>query len=154
MAILEKINKPEDLQIIKKELLPELAQEIRDEIIQTVSRNGGHLASSLGTVELTIALHYVFNAPKDKIIWDVGHQAYPHKLLTGRHREFSTLRTHGGISAVSRGGKNRNTIRSRSAIHRRLFPRLWVMPLPGTLRKREQGHRGYRRRFHDRRPCF
>lgn len=98
MSILEKINKPQDLQIIKKELLPDLAREMRDEIIQTVSRNGGHLASSLGTVELAIALHYVFNCPQDKLIWDVGHQAYPHKLLTGRRERFSTLRTHGGMS--------------------------------------------------------
>lgn len=102
MSILEKINKPEDLQIIKKELLPELIYEIRDRIIKTVSQTGGHLASSLGTVELTIALHYVFNAPKDKIIWDVGHQAYTHKLLTGRRDQFATLRTCKGISGFPR----------------------------------------------------
>lgn len=102
MSILEKINTPKDLQIIKKELLPDLAKEMRDEIIQTVSRNGGHLASSLGTVELAIALHYVFNTPQDKIIWDVGHQAYPHKLLTGRRERFSTVRTHGGLSGFPR----------------------------------------------------
>ncbi|MHB9154985.1 MAG: 1-deoxy-D-xylulose-5-phosphate synthase [Endomicrobiales bacterium] len=102
MAILEKINTPEDLQIIKKELLPGLSAEIRNEIIQTVSANGGHLASSLGTVELTVALHYVFKAPKDKILWDVGHQSYAHKLLTGRRAGFSTLRTLGGISGFPR----------------------------------------------------
>jgi len=102
MAILEKINKPEDLRIVGKEHLPELIAEIRNVIIQTVSQNGGHLASSLGTVELTTALHYVFNAPQDKIIWDVGHQAYTHKLLTGRRGRFSTLRTHGGISGFPR----------------------------------------------------
>jgi 1-deoxy-D-xylulose-5-phosphate synthase len=98
MTILDKINTPQDLRIIKKELLPDLIAEIRDEIIRTVSRTGGHLASSLGTVELAVALHYVYNAPKDKIIWDVGHQAYAHKLLTGRRERFRTLRTHGGIS--------------------------------------------------------
>ncbi len=98
MAILEKITKPADLRIIKRELLPNLAQEIRDEMVQTVSQTGGHLASSLGTVELSIALHYVFDAPKDKIIWDVGHQAYAHKLLTGRYDRFRTLRQFGGIS--------------------------------------------------------
>lgn len=98
MAILEKIEKPSDLKIIKKELLPQLAQEVRDEIIRVVSNNGGHLASSLGVVELTIALHYSFNLPQDKLIWDVGHQAYAHKLLTGRRDRFETLRQLGGIS--------------------------------------------------------
>lgn len=98
MTILEKIEKPSDLKIIKKELLPQLAQEVRDEIIRVVSNNGGHLASSLGVVELTIALHYSFDLPKDKLIWDVGHQAYAHKLLTGRRDRFDTLRQLGGIS--------------------------------------------------------
>ena len=98
MSILEKINKPQDLHDIRPELLPQLAKEIREEMIRTVSMTGGHLAPSLGTVELTIALHYVYNSPEDKLIWDVGHQAYTHKMLTGRREEFSTLRTHGGIS--------------------------------------------------------
>jgi 1-deoxy-D-xylulose-5-phosphate synthase len=98
MSILEKINKPQDLHDIKKELLPELAKEIRAEMIKDVAANGGHLAPSLGTVELAIAIHYVFDAPNDKVIWDVGHQAYAHKLLTGRNKSFSTLRQHGGIS--------------------------------------------------------
>lgn len=97
MAILEKIDKPADLKLIKKELLGKLAEEIRTRIIETVAQTGGHLAPSLGTVELTIALHYVFNAPQDKIIWDVGHQAYAHKLLTGRRETFHTLRQFGGI---------------------------------------------------------
>ncbi|MDD5353689.1 MAG: 1-deoxy-D-xylulose-5-phosphate synthase [bacterium] len=98
MGILEKIDKPADLKMIKKELLPQLAEEIRTKIIETVSHTGGHLASSLGAVELTIALHYIFNTPQDKIIWDVGHQAYAHKLLTGRRDKFHTLRQYGGIS--------------------------------------------------------
>ena len=102
MSILEKINRPQDLKIIKKELLPALAGEIRDEIVQTVSMNGGHIASSLGTVELTLALHYAFNAPADKIIWDVGHQAYAHKIITGRRESFRTLRSFGGISGFPR----------------------------------------------------
>ena len=102
MSILEKINDPKDLRIIKKELLPELAAEIRRKIIDTTSTNGGHIAPSLGTVELTIALHYIFDAPKDKIIWDVGHQAYAHKIITGRAKTFSSLRTFGGISGFPR----------------------------------------------------
>jgi len=98
MSILEKINKPSDLRLIKKELLPELAKEIRDFMLSSVSNTGGHLAPSLGAVEIAIALHYVFEAPKDKIIWDVGHQAYAHKILTGRHSQFATLRQTGSIS--------------------------------------------------------
>lgn len=96
--ILEKINTPADLKKLNIEELGILAKEIRDTIIQTVSVNGGHLASSLGAVELTIALHSAFDSPSDKIIWDVGHQAYCHKLLTGRRDRFSTIRTEGGIS--------------------------------------------------------
>ncbi|MCK5534174.1 1-deoxy-D-xylulose-5-phosphate synthase [bacterium] len=98
MSILEKIESPKDLKLIRRELFPELAKEIREEIIKTVSVTGGHLAGSLGVVELSIALHYVFNLPQDKIIWDVGHQCYPHKLLTGRKKLFSTLRQFEGIS--------------------------------------------------------
>ena len=99
---LDKINSPEDLKRIKRSELPELAKEIRQVIIETVSRTGGHLAPSLGVVELTIALLYVFDPPKDKIIWDVGHQAYAYKLLTGRRDRFHTLRQHGGLSGFTR----------------------------------------------------
>jgi 1-deoxy-D-xylulose-5-phosphate synthase len=98
MAVLELIDRPSDLRLIRKELLPRLAEEIREKIITVTSQRGGHLSSSLGTVELAIALHYVFDSPQDKIIWDVGHQAYAHKILTGRRDNFSTLRQHGGIS--------------------------------------------------------
>jgi len=98
MAVLELIDRPSDLRLIRKELLSQLAQEIREKIIEVTSQKGGHLASSLGTVELAIALHYVFDCPQDAIIWDVGHQAYAHKILTGRRESFSTLRQHGGIS--------------------------------------------------------
>lgn len=98
MKILEKINNPKDLQMIRKEVLPELAEEIRELMISAVSQVGGHLAPSLGTVELTIAIHYVFNSPKDKILWDVGHQAYAHKIITARRDKFSTLRQTDGLS--------------------------------------------------------
>lgn len=96
--ILDKINSTQDLRTLPPEELPLLAEEIRQEIIDVVSRTGGHLASSLGVVDLTIALHYAFDTPNDRIVWDVGHQAYAHKLLTGRRAQFSTLRQHGGIS--------------------------------------------------------
>ena len=102
MRLLEKINNPGDLKLLKPDQLPQLAKEIREEIVSTVSKTGGHLASSLGVVELTIALHFVFDTPKDKIVWDVGHQSYAHKLLTGRREQFHTLRQHGGISGFPR----------------------------------------------------
>ncbi|GHT45197.1 1-deoxy-D-xylulose-5-phosphate synthase 1 [Endomicrobiia bacterium] len=98
MKILDTVNNPQDLKKIKKENLPILAEEIREEIINTISKNGGHLASSLGVVDLTIAMHYVFNCPNDKIIWDVGHQSYAHKILTERKTKFKTIRTHNGLS--------------------------------------------------------
>ena len=82
--ILADINSPGDLKKVAPEKLPDLAVEIREELLEVVSDHGGHLAPNLGVVELTIALHYVFNAPEDKIVWDVGHQAYVHKILTGR----------------------------------------------------------------------
>ena len=98
MKVLPSIQSPKDLRLIKKELLPTLCQELRDTIISTVSKNGGHLGSSLGAVEIITALHYVFNTPEDKIVFDTGHQAYAHKLLTGRQKEFEHIRQKGGIS--------------------------------------------------------
>ncbi len=94
---LDEINCPEDVKKLSAADLPQLADEIRSLIVDVVSKNGGHLASNLGVVELTIALHYVFNSPRDKIIWDVGHQCYTHKILTGRRRLFSGLRQQGGL---------------------------------------------------------
>jgi 1-deoxy-D-xylulose-5-phosphate synthase len=102
LGLLETIDRPADLKQIDRLDLPQLAQEIRQTIIEVVSKNGGHLAPSLGTVELAIALHYVFDAPTDKIIWDVGHQSYAHKLLTGRRDVFASIRQHQGISGFTR----------------------------------------------------
>jgi len=96
--ILDSVNTPEDLKKLSVDKLPILADEIRELIIDSVSKTGGHLASSLGTVELTIALHYIFDTPDDKIVWDVGHQAYAHKILTGRKDALRTMRTLEGIS--------------------------------------------------------
>jgi len=101
-AILPHIDSPADIRKLTMEELAKLAYEIRKFIVKTVSRNGGHLAPSLGTVELTLALHYVFDTPIDKIIWDVGHQAYAHKIITGRRDRFHTLRRKGGISGFPR----------------------------------------------------
>jgi 1-deoxy-D-xylulose-5-phosphate synthase len=97
-SILDTINSVHDLRKLPAGELPKLAEEIRSYIIDVVSKNGGHLAPSLGTVELTISLHYIFNTPNDHLIWDVGHQSYAHKILTGRREEFKTIRTFGGLS--------------------------------------------------------
>jgi len=101
-SVLSNINYPADIRKLNNAELGKLAQEIRSLIISTVAATGGHLASSLGTVELTLALHYVFNTPQDRIVWDVGHQAYAHKIITGRKGIFSSLRTKGGISGFPR----------------------------------------------------
>jgi 1-deoxy-D-xylulose-5-phosphate synthase len=102
VRLLETVRSPADLRSMSREQLQQLAAEIRETIIETLSRTGGHLASNLGTVELTIALHSVWQMPQDKIIWDTGHQAYAHKLLTGRLERFGTLRQYGGISGFLR----------------------------------------------------
>jgi 1-deoxy-D-xylulose-5-phosphate synthase len=102
LNFLDKIDSPDDLKKLARTDLPALADEIRQKIVEVVSENGGHLAPSLGTVELAIAVHYVFNTPDDKVIWDVGHQSYAHKLLTGRRNEFHTLRQHQGLSGFTR----------------------------------------------------
>ncbi len=96
--MLENINSPADLKSLKIDQLKELAGEMRDTIVRQVAAKGGHLASSLGTVDLTLAVHYVYNAPEDKVVWDTGHQAYPHKLVTGRYKDFHTLKQFGGLS--------------------------------------------------------
>jgi 1-deoxy-D-xylulose-5-phosphate synthase len=96
--ILKRINNTADLKKLSIAELQDLSKELRDVIIETVATNGGHLASNMGSVDLTIALHYVFNSPEDKIVWDVGHQAYAHKLLTGGYDAFSSIRKHEGIS--------------------------------------------------------
>ncbi len=96
--VLEKINEVNDIKKLDSGELPLLAEEIRDFLLEKISVSGGHLASNLGVVELTMALHLTFELPKDKLIWDVGHQSYTHKLLTGRRDGFDTLRKYGGMS--------------------------------------------------------
>ncbi len=99
--LLDKIDSPADLKLLTQQELKQLASEIREELVAIVFTNGGHLASNLGVVELTIALHRVFDSPQDKIVWDVGHQAYTHKLLTGRRHRFASLRQYGGLSGFT-----------------------------------------------------
>ena len=96
--ILPNIASPADVRTLSREQLGQLAEELRAFILNSVAQTGGHLSSNLGTVELTVALHHVFNTPDDKIVWDVGHQSYGHKILTGRRDQMATLRQHGGLS--------------------------------------------------------
>ncbi len=98
MELLGKINSPKDLRKLRRESLGQVTQEVRQHILDVISQKGGHFASNLGTVELTVALHYVFETPGDKLVWDVGHQGYPHKILTGRRDTFHTIRQHKGVS--------------------------------------------------------
>jgi 1-deoxy-D-xylulose-5-phosphate synthase len=100
--VLDQVNFPSDLKSLSMAQLKQLAYELRWEVIESVSKTGGHLSSSLGVTELTIALHYVFDAPEDKIIWDVAHQCYPHKMLTGRRSRFPTLRQWNGLSGFTK----------------------------------------------------
>ena len=100
--LLASIASPADLRRLSRAELKQVAAELREFLLQSVSRTGGHLSSNLGTVELTVALHYVFDTPNDRLVWDVGHQTYPHKILTGRRDAMPTLRQFGGLSGFPR----------------------------------------------------
>ena len=116
MTLLERINGPEDLRELTQDQLAILAAEIRDVLVETVTRTSGHLGPNLGVVELTIALHRVFDSPKDKVIFDTGHQSYVHKLLTGRRATFGTLRQPGGLSGYpSRAESDHDWVESSHA---------------------------------------
>src|SRR3954451_11180913 len=98
MSLLENVHKPQDLHELNDEQLQALAQEVRELIIDTVGEIGGHFGANLGVCELSVALHSLMDSPRDKILWDVGHQAYPHKILTGRRDQLSTIRRYGGLA--------------------------------------------------------
>src|SRR3954467_15711533 len=100
--LLDRVHLPADLRALPPEQLPQLAAELRQETINAVATTGGHLGAGLGVVELTVALHYVFDTPSDRLIWDVGHQSYPHKILTGRRDRIRTLRQGGGLSGFTK----------------------------------------------------
>lgn len=119
--LLDKVTLPSDLRKLERSQLRQLADELRAETIDAVSTTGGHLGSGLGVVELTVALHYIFNTPDDRIVWDVGHQCYPHKILTGRRDRIRTLR-QGGVFQGSPSGQRANTTRLALRTPRRRFP--------------------------------
>jgi len=102
LPLLDSVVTPDDLRKLEKDQLRQLSDELRTEVIDAVGTTGGHLGSGLGVVELTVALHYVFNTPDDRLIWDVGHQCYPHKILTGRRDRIRTLRQGGGLSGFTK----------------------------------------------------
>ena len=144
--LLDRVHIPADLRNFSTEQLKQLADELRAETIDAVAMTGGHLGAGLGVVELTVALHYVFDTPRDRLIWDVGHQAYPHKILTGRRDRIRTLRQGGGLSGFTKraeseydpfGAAHSSTSISAGARH------------GGGARPRgrqQQRHRGHRRR--------
>ena len=107
---LNEVNSPDDIKKLNIDEMEELAQEIREFLIKSISKTGGHLASNLGVVELTLALHKVFDSPKDKLIWDVGHQSYVHKIITGRKDEFATLRQLNGLSGFPKESESEHDI--------------------------------------------
>ena len=125
MGLLDSIQSPEDLKNIPTTQLPALCEEIRQLLLDVTSKNGGHLAPNLGVVELTVALHRVFSMPRDKIVWDVGHQSYVHKILTGRREAFPTLRQYGGLCGFPR----RTAL--VQAIPAHPYPQPWALPVPG-----------------------
>src|SRR5919204_1934511 len=100
--LLDAVDVPADIRRLRTDQLRQLADELRQEMISAVAVTGGHLGAGLGVVELTVALHYVFDTPRDRLIWDVGHQAYPHKILTGRHDRIRTIRQGGGLSGFTK----------------------------------------------------
>lgn len=104
--LLDQINAPDELRLLQRKQLPQLAEEIRELIIEKIQQTGGHISSNLGVVELTLALHYVFNTPEDRLVWDVGHQSYTHKILTGRRDKLHTMRQPGGLSGFPKRGES------------------------------------------------
>ena len=124
--ILDKINSPKDLHLLSVDELKTLAEEIRELITHSVSKTGGHLASNLGAIEITIAMHYVFDFTTDSLLWDVGHQCYAHKILTGRKEKFPSLRQKNGLSGFpdpdeSQYDRFRSRPKVRPDVHRRQF---------------------------------
>ena len=127
LSVLERVNGPEDLRKLSTEELEHLCQELRTELWDTITAVGGHLAASLGVVELTVALHYVYNTPADKLVWDVGHQGYIHKILTGRRKLLPTIRQYKGLSGFLNAVRA-NTIRLARDMLPRPSARLTAWP--------------------------
>jgi deoxyxylulose-5-phosphate synthase len=148
-SLLKKINSPADVRRLSRAELRTLATELREFVLHTVSQTGGHLGSNLGTVELTVALHHVFNTPNDRLVWDVGHQTYPHKVLTGRRDRMYTLRQLGGVAGFPAPRRKRiRHLRHRPQFHQ--HQRCAGHGAGLQTQGRRPPHRGHhRRRCHD-----
>ena len=136
--LLDEIKLPADLRRLPDDRLPQLAAELRQETIDVVSVTGGHLGAGLGVIELTVALHHVFNTPEDRLIWDVGHQAYPHKILTGRRDRIRTLRQPGGLSGFTKRNEANTIPSARPTLRRRsrqasAWPSPAIRPVATTM---------------------
>jgi 1-deoxy-D-xylulose-5-phosphate synthase len=132
--LLDTVDTPADLRKLRLAQLRQLADELRDETISAVGQTGGHLGSGLGVVELTVAIHYVFNTPEDRLIWDVGHQAYPHKIITGRRDRIRTMRQPGGISGFTKRSESEyDPFGAAHSVPPRSRPR-WALPWPTSWR--------------------
>src|SRR4029077_19589746 len=138
MGILETISSPEDLRRLNQPQLAQLAQEVRAFLVEQTSKSGGHLSPNLGVVELTFALHRVFDSPKDAIVWDTGHQAYVHKIVTGRARDFGRLRQAGGLSGYPSRSESEHDVVENSHASTSLSYALGIAE--ARLRKKKPGH--------------
>ena len=128
--LLDSVNFPSDIKNFDDDQLKQLADELRAEVINAVSKTGGHLGAGLGVVELTVAIHHVFDTPEDRLIWDVGHQAYPHKILTGRKNQMHTLRKGGGISGFTKRDESEYDPLLAQAIVQLLYLLGWAWQSP------------------------
>ena len=148
--LIRQINFPADLRKFKKDQLKQISDELRDELIDVVSETGGHLGAGLGVVELTVALHYVFDTPKDKLVWDVSHQCYPHKIITGRRNKIKTLRKGGGLSGQAGAiilGISRALISHDENLKKELKKDKLTTRDSRVVERKKYGHRKARRSF-------
>ena len=149
--LLDRVKTPADLKQLAEDELPQLADELRQETVSTVAVTGGHLGAGLGVVELTIALHYVFDTPQDRLIWDVGHQAYPHKILTGRRDRIRTLRQGGGLSGFTKRAESEYDPFGAAHSSTSISAGLGMVRRTRPQGAKQQRHRRDRRRRHERR---
>ena len=149
--LLDKVNWPRDLRMLAPDQLPQLADELRTFVIDTVAKTGGHFASGLGAVELTVALHYVFDTPNDLLVWDVGHQAYPHKVLTGRRDRLKTIRQAGGLSGFPNRSETEYDVFGAAHASTAISAALGMAIARRPPRRKKGSRRDHRRRRPDRR---
>ena len=149
--LLDRVHLPSDLKNLSADQLKQLADELRWEMIDAVAKTGGHLGAGLGVVELTVALHYVFDTPADRLIWDVGHQAYPHKILTGRRDRIRTIRQGGGLSGFTKRAESEYDPFGAAHSSTSISAGLGMAVARDLAGKQEQRHRRDRRRRHVRR---